>query len=207
MLYGEITALCNENGYCWATNDYFANLYGISRTTVSQLIAELIKNGYLYSEIIYKEGTKEILNRYLKIFKDPIKENFNTPIKENFKDNNTNNFNNTNNKKENNTNNELLVLKESDLFNMFWSVYPKKRAKGCTEKWFEKNKPSEELVTLMIKQIERFKDTDDWKKENGKFIPYPTTWLNGKMWEDEFETITEHEERLERELENGIEGC
>lgn len=203
LLYGEITALCNEHGFCWATNDYFANLYGISRTTVSQLIGELIKYGYIYSEIIYKEGTKEILNRYLKIFKDPIKENFNTPIKENFKENIT--YNNiTFNNKENNVNNKLLTLKESEkLFDIFWQHYPKKRDKGNAEKWFNKNKPTKELVELMIKQIGRFKDTEDWKKQYGKFIPYPTTWLNGKMWEDEFETDTEKEEREEQEILNG----
>ena len=78
LLYGEITALCNEKGYCWATNEYFANLYGVSKTTVSTLISELIENNYIYSEIIYKEGSKEILNRYLKLFKDPIKKNLNS---------------------------------------------------------------------------------------------------------------------------------
>ena len=98
LLYGEITALCNEKGYCWATNDYFANLYGVSKTTISLLIKNLIEGGYLESQIVYKEGTKEILNRYLSIVKDPIKENLNTPIKEKLKDNNTsinNTFNNT----------------------------------------------------------------------------------------------------------------
>lgn len=89
LLYGEITSLCNEKGYCWANNEYFANLYGISKTTVSLLIKNLIDNGYIYSEIIYKDGTKEILNRYLSIVKYPIKEKLNTPIKEKLKDNNT----------------------------------------------------------------------------------------------------------------------
>lgn len=100
LLYGEITALCNEKGYCWATNSYFSELYGVSKVSISKWINQLAEKGYVYSEIHYKEGTKEILNRYLSIVNDPIKEKLNTPIKEKFKDNNTlfnTTFNNTNN--------------------------------------------------------------------------------------------------------------
>lgn len=82
LLYGEITALCNKDGSCWAKNEYFADLYGVTKTTVSTLIKNLVDNGYIKSKIIYKEGTKEILNRYLSIVKDPIKKNL--------KDNNIN---------------------------------------------------------------------------------------------------------------------
>ena len=102
LLYAEITALCNEKGYCWATNEYFANLYSVSKTSISKWISNLIQKGYIYSEMIYKEGTKEILNRYLSIVKEPIEEKLNTPIEEKLKDIEDNNtsINNTNNKKE-----------------------------------------------------------------------------------------------------------
>jgi len=94
LLYAEITALCNEKGYCWATNKYFAELYGVSTVSISKWISSLVEFGYLKSHIKYKEGTKEILNRYLTLFNEGIKHFFNTPIKEKFKDNNTL-FNNT----------------------------------------------------------------------------------------------------------------
>lgn len=96
LLYGEITALSNKDGYCWATNSYFANLYEVSNTTISTLIKNLVEQGYLESQIIYKEGSKEIEKRMLKIVHTPIKENLNRylkkvkePIKENLKENNT----------------------------------------------------------------------------------------------------------------------
>lgn len=75
LLYGEIAALCNKNGVCTASNAYFASLYDVNATTISTLINTLVKRGYLESEIIYKEGTKEIQNRYLKISKDPLLKN------------------------------------------------------------------------------------------------------------------------------------
>lgn len=87
------------------------------------------------------------------------------------------------------------------MFDFFWKAYPKKLDKGRVEKWFSKNKPSKELVDLMIKQVERFKQTEQWKKEDGKYIPYPATWLNSKCWEDEFETESEKEERMLKEIE------
>ena len=97
LLYAEIMALTNMNGQCFATNEYFANLYGVSRVSVSKWISNLVECGYIRSEITYKEGTKEIDKRYLTFLNDPIKENFNTPIKEKFKDNNTTNVDINNN--------------------------------------------------------------------------------------------------------------
>ena len=101
LLYGEIVALSDKQGYCYASNKYFAELYEVSTTTISTLIKNLVEKGYIESEIIYKEGTKEILNRYLKIFKAPYLKKFKYPIKENLKDNNTSINNTSINKKEN----------------------------------------------------------------------------------------------------------
>ncbi len=92
-------------------------------------------------------------------------------------------------------------------FEKFWKAYPKKRDKGNAEKWFKKHKPSEKLTNIMIEKIERFKDTQDWKKQDGQFIPYPTTWLNAKMWEDEFETDSEREQRIDKEIMEGTYGA
>ena len=96
LLYGEITALCNAEGYCWASNKYFAELYEVSPITISRWINILASRGYITSQIIYKEGTKQIDKRYIQICYDPINKNVNTPINEIVKDNNTS-FNTTSN--------------------------------------------------------------------------------------------------------------
>ncbi len=111
LLYGEITALCNEKGYCWATNDYFAKLYNVSKKSISNWISTLAKKGYIYSEIQYKEGSKEILNRYIKLFGEPMEKNFYTPMEEKVKDNNTlknNTINNTLKKERKTSYDEIL---------------------------------------------------------------------------------------------------
>lgn len=83
LLYGEITALCNEKGYCWANNSYFADLYKVSNSTISRWISELIQKGYIHSKIFYKNGTKEIDERRIYICNTPIDEKINTPTQKN----------------------------------------------------------------------------------------------------------------------------
>lgn len=68
LLYGEIAALSNKNGYCYASNSYFAKLYNVSIQTIINMINNLDEKGYITKEVVYKEGSKEILGRYLKIF-------------------------------------------------------------------------------------------------------------------------------------------
>ena len=71
LLYSEITALCNQKGYCWAENSYFAELYGVSKRTISRHLSDLEKCGYIIIEIIYKEGTKQIEERRIYINDTP----------------------------------------------------------------------------------------------------------------------------------------
>ena len=73
----------------------------------------------------------------------------------------------------------------SDLFNQFWSAYPKHIAKQSAVKAFEKLKPDEKLLEAMLKAIEMQKESKQWEKDGGAFIPYPATWLNQHRWEDE----------------------
>lgn len=63
LLYSEITALSNKNGFCWASNQYFAELYDVSKNTISLWIKSLIEYGYTKTEIVYKYQSKEIDSR------------------------------------------------------------------------------------------------------------------------------------------------
>ncbi|MBW3518325.1 helix-turn-helix domain-containing protein [Flavobacterium sp. NKUCC04_CG] len=58
LLYGEITALAQREGFCWAGNEYFANLYKVSNETISRWVSQLCAYGYIDVEIFKNDGNK-----------------------------------------------------------------------------------------------------------------------------------------------------
>lgn len=113
LLYGEITALCNEKGYCWASNQYFAELYGVSILSIKRWVNSLVTKGYVYRTLTYKPNSKEVDKRILSIdggikidttsvqkcYDPSIKNDTSSSIK-NDTDNNTSINNTFNNKKD-----------------------------------------------------------------------------------------------------------
>lgn len=86
LLYSEITALANLHGYCYASNSYFAKLYGVKKDTVSGWINKLCKFGYISTELIYKKNSREVESRKIYIVpnsdKKDLGENCPDPIPE-----------------------------------------------------------------------------------------------------------------------------
>ena len=82
-----------------------------------------------------------------------------------------------------NTNIEKENIKEKENFEKFYSLYPRKVGKANVEKWFTKNKPSEELMKIILNSLEEHKKLKQWQDK--QYIPHPTTWLNQKRWEDD----------------------
>jgi len=71
------------------------------------------------------------------------------------------------------------------IFAQFWAAYPRKEDKQRARKEFDALKPDETLLKTMLTAIERWKTTDQWTEDGGKYIPHPGTWLHNKRWEDE----------------------
>jgi len=67
LLYAEITALCNMNGKCTASTQYFCKLYEVSRGSIQNWLKLLEDNGYIERTVIFRQGSKEILSRYIKL--------------------------------------------------------------------------------------------------------------------------------------------
>ena len=70
----------------------------------------------------------------------------------------------------------------------------KKTSKENAIKAWNKLNPDNDLLTKIITAIETQKESKEWKKDGGQFIPYPATWLNQRRWEDESEVDTGHNE-------------
>ena len=110
ILIGLISGLSNIKGYCFASNEYFADILDLSKVRVSQLITDLQKKGYI-GRVIYRNDKQQVEKRILILIMDkhvdlPLKiitppiENDNTlpleiiiPPIENFKDNKNSNKN------------------------------------------------------------------------------------------------------------------
>lgn len=128
LLYGEIAALCNKHGVCWASNNYFAKLYNTTISTVSRWIKALKDKGYIVTEIIFKNDGKTVDKRYLSIVTKPVVKNDNThcqncgegidknnktPLVKNDKENNTSINNTSINIKEKNKKEKNEILKNN----------------------------------------------------------------------------------------------
>ena len=70
-------------------------------------------------------------------------------------------------------------------FMKFWGTYPKKMGKLAAIRVWNRLKPCDDLVAVMLRAINVAKQTDQWRNHSGRFIPYPATWLNGGRWEDQ----------------------
>lgn len=78
--------------------------------------------------------------------------------------------------------------KTETMFSEFWQAYPKKRDKARARKSFFKIKNLPDVFPQLMKGLEQQKLSADWKKDGGKYIQLPSTWLNGERWEDELPT-------------------
>ncbi len=207
LLYGEITALCNEKGFCWASDSYFQKLYGVSRSTIQRWLESLEKEGFITREVIYKSGSKEIEKRYIRLYETPIPKKDNTldsemgegytqkqdsPTPKNRTDNITSNttFNNTNNNIDQSSSKEADSVSLKDSFNKIWEQYPTGRKIG-KEKAFKAYKRA---IKDGVKDSQIIKGLDDYKKQIKSqntelhFVRQGVTWFVNKGWQDEYVT-------------------
>ena len=77
-----------------------------------------------------------------------------------------------------------------ELFDLFWQMYPRKVGKKlCQSIWNRKIKRNE--VEQIYDGLNRWKESDQWQRDKGQFIPHPSTFLNQERWNDEVPATVE----------------
>tara|TARA_R110000824_G_scaffold115619_1_gene266793 strand:- start:345 stop:977 length:633 start_codon:yes stop_codon:yes gene_type:complete len=152
LLYGEITALSGKLGYCYATNNYFAELYGVSKNTISSWISDLKKLGFI-NVILERNDKKQIIKRCIGITKK-----MDSPIHEKMKGNNTSN---------NNTSN-INITKEKFILEVMTFDYPKNMLDDFINYWTEgKNKmryQKQNTFEIKLRLLRWNKNQKNWDK-------------------------------------------
>ena len=193
LLYGEITALCNKTGECWASNEYFSKLYNITTRSIRTSISNLVKKGYLERKVFYKKGSKEIEKRVLTLGKNsslPLGKILPNPQEKFFPDNNIN----INNTSINNicTKNDIGTSFEhlEERFEEFWKLYPRKISKAKAKLRFQSalKKTSSDVI---LQGVKNYLKEIEIKKTDEQYIAHPATWLNQERWNDEYQRISD----------------
>ncbi len=155
LLYGEITALSNKHGFCFASNKYFAELYKVNKNTISSWISDLKNYGFITVKI-ERNVNNQITKRCIGILKNPI-----LPIHEKLKYNNTS-INTTSNN---------IYIKEKFLNDVMLFDYPEEMKLDFINYWTEKS--SDRLNAKMRYQKQVTFDVklrlDRWAKNSAKW--------------------------------------
>ena len=93
----------------------------------------------------------------------------------------------------------------SELFEQFWKLYPKKNKKQNAFREFKKIKDIESLMPIILADVERKRQSRDWTKDNGQYIPDPERYIKNERWNDVNE-VAEKQIAIEETVSNEISG-
>jgi len=194
LLYSDITALTNKNGYCNASNKYFSKVFNKSIRAISRSISTLSDNSLITTTLIRDENNEIVerkiyLNQTVSIGMEesvytPIAKNDDTPIAKNVQYNNTSNINTTSKNIKSNSINTITKKKSNhyDLILESWNTFAK--SNGLSE-----------IRQLTTKRINGIKTR---QKENGFNIqeifdcieksPF-LLGTNGNNWKADFDWV------------------
>jgi len=80
---------------------------------------------------------------------------------------------------------KLALKRNREQFELLWSEYPKKRGKKPSSWRYKTMIPDDELFNLIYSDITERSKSYDWRKEDGKYVPLMTTYLNQEGWNDD----------------------
>ena len=83
-----------------------------------------------------------------------------------------------------------VISEDEKMFSEFWAAYPKKVDKKGSERAFKNIKKLKSVFPEIMSALEIQKQSEQWSKNNGQFIPNPTTYIHQERWT----TVTETDE-------------
>jgi hypothetical protein len=179
----------------------FAKRIGVGANSVSEILNTAIKKG-IFDEKMYKKysiltskgiqqryveakrgGYERICSKYLLISIPKTEEN-GSETGVNVTKTEVNVTASTQRKEKKIKLNQIKQNQTKELFEKVWSVYPKKFKRQEALEEFCYLNVSAELAGRMVKSIEQQKGQENWKIENGRYVPFLVNWLKNKRWED-----------------------
>lgn len=76
-------------------------------------------------------------------------------------------------------------------FEQFWTAYPRHIAKKNAQKSWDKLSMTPELLKQILDAVAANRNSEQWQKDGGKYIPHPATWLNAERWNDEIKVVNQ----------------
>jgi hypothetical protein len=202
LMYGELTALANDKGFCYASNEYFAKLYDVSKVSVSKWVSNLAKNDFIRLKMIYLPKSKQIKERRIYITPPtkksliPIKEKLNTPHKEKLKDIYISSINN-NIKDNNTTKSKTPIFNELSIkaFPHFVALFPlsyKPKTKAQENNWLDCLDKLQRIDKYNLRDVynvaKELRDDEFWQKNFLSILKFRNTDKNGIKYIDRFMT-------------------
>ena len=171
LLYGEITALSGKTGYCFASNNYFAELYSVSKNTVSRWIGDLKRLGFINIQI-ERNSNKQITKRII-----GIAQKVDSPIDLKVKDNTTS-INTTSNN---------ISIKEKFEAEVMTFDYPKDMLEDFINYWTEGKRKmryqKQSTFEIKLRLLRWAKNQKQWnkpKKTMSKLDAQINAWQEAK---------------------------
>lgn len=213
LFYAELSALIGEDGYCWATNNYFAGVLGVSERTISRMITQMESAGFIRCEMAATDNGSE-RRIYAGAFfpgRGGIDKNVYTPpggldkIVEGGLDKNV--YPNSSRLYIHDNTNPPIVPPEGgnaragskkggrtvstptwkpERFEKFWKAYPNGAGRKAAVRAWDKLKPDDALLVVMARTLEKDMRSEQWGRG---IIPRASTWLNSEPWNDDYSKI------------------
>ena len=202
-MYSLLCNYASERDHCWPSQATLAIRLSCSISSVKKYLGELIKERLIEvrhekcrSSVYYMLRPAALSGRQPKITSAQPNSGSAQP---------KNGYLNTLNKESKNTNTPLppksAVPKQTDSaftpaaggvssfiqdFEELWNLYPKKEAKGFAQNaWLQlRKKGGLPLLSELQNSIKQFMETENWQREQGRFIPHFGNWLRGQRWLD-----------------------